>query len=339
MKIAIVAITKGGKNLAKKLVTSLSATILDTNQSIKSTLKENWDQFDGFICIMATGIIVRSIAPLLKSKKTDPAIVVLDEKGRHAISLLSGHIGGGNKLAEQVAQLTDGKPVITTASDTLELPALDLWCNSQHLVANDDNLLTKASSKLVNSGELILYSDVEISDLPKGFVITDDVDKADIIISISNLDIQEKLVLHPKIVVAGMGCKRDTPVNDFEDALNELCTELKISIHSIGKICSIDKKSDEKGLLEFAGKMHLPIAFFSSEQINIFTELEVSNAALKAVGAIGVAEPCALLGAGCRKTEHINNLISKKQKWKNITIALALAPYTLSAQVQEPSII
>lgn len=339
MRLAIAAITKGGRKLAKDLATPLSATILETNAGIKTTLKDNWDNFDGFICIMATGIVVRSIAHLLQSKKTDPAIVVLDEKGRHAISLLSGHIGGGNELAEKIAQLTGGEPVITTASDTLQLPALDLWCKSQNLVVSDDSLLTKVSSKLVNSGELTLYSDFEISDLPKEFIATDDIDKADIIISIHNLDIQDKLILHPKIVVAGMGCKRDTPVDDFESALNELCTELKISIHSIGKICSIDKKSDEVGLLEFAKKMHLPIVFFSSEQINTFTELEVSHAAMKAVGAIGVAEPSALLGAESNKTKNINNLISKKRKWKNITIALALAPYTLSAQAQEPSTI
>lgn len=338
MKLAIAAITDGGKKLAHTLATPLSATILDTEKSIKTALKDNWAQFDGFICIMACGIVVRSIATLLKDKKTDPAIVVVDEKGKHAISLLSGHIGGGNKLARKVAELTAGTPVITTASDTLHLTALDLWCKSQNLVTNDNSQLTKASSKLVNSGQLLLYSDCNYSDLPKEFIITDDIEKADIIISIYNQKIEGKLILHPKIVVAGMGCNRGTPVHEFDEALHELCAELNISTQSIGKICSIDKKSDEKGLLEFAQTMQLPIDFFSKDQINTFTELEISDAAMKAVGAIGVAEPCALLGAENKKTESINNLISKKRKWKNITIALALAPYTLSAQVQEPSI-
>ncbi len=333
MKLCLIAITEGGRKLAAELAQPLSASILSPEEGIKKTFAKNWNSFDGFICIMAAGIVVRGIAPLLASKKTDPAVVVLDEKGQHVISLLSGHLGGANDLARDIAVLTNGTPVITTASDTLQLPALDLWARSQNLVTNDADLLTRASARLVNNKELLIYTEVPVSTLPAAFTPVDSPDKADIIVSIKTYKETEKLVLHPKNIVVGIGCKRGTTMEELDRALTELCAELDISSKSICRLCSIDKKSDEPGLLELSRSKKLPINFFSSEQINKITELQVSEAAMKAVGAIGVAEPCALLGAG---TVSVKNLICKKRKWKNLTIAMAQESFTLSQQAQEP---
>jgi len=333
MKIAIIAITEDGSKLAEYLANKIGATILSPKAGIKPTLDENWKQFDGFICIMAAGIVVRSIASLLVNKKVDPAVIVLDEKGQHVISLLSGHLGGANKLANDIALLTNGTPVITTASDTLQLVALDLWCKKQNLAVNSDALLTKTSAKLVNEKKLQIYSEFPISSLPAGLVETDDHNQADIIISINTDWQEEKLILHPRCIVAGLGCRRGTAADQFETAFTELFHELNISQTSICRLSSVEQKSDEYGLLRFAQSRKLPISFYTSEQINTFTNLDISQAALKAVGAIGVAEPCALLGAETNKTE---NLICTKRKWKNLTIALAQAPFTLSRQVLEP---
>ena len=177
MKIGIIAITQGGRELAARLCALLDdASLLEKEdgQKVAEAIAANWRHYDGFICVMATGIVVRAIAPLLVDKLTDPCVIVLDEKGRHAISLLSGHVGGGNALARKVAALLGGTPVITTASDTLKLVALDLWAKEQKLFVLSRKLLTTLSTLLVNQGQLSLYTDVEVSSLPTGLTQVDE---------------------------------------------------------------------------------------------------------------------------------------------------------------------
>jgi len=329
MKIGILAITSGGRELATKLCSKLdSASLLEKEprEKVADRMAAYWHHYDAFICIMATGIVVRAIAPLLGDKLTDPCVVVLDEKGRHAISLLSGHVGGGNKLAREIAGLLGSTPVITTASDTLELVALDLWAKEQRLVAPARKSLTALSTLLVNRKQLSLYADVHVSSLPPGLKLVDEVDKAEMIVSHWTRTSFTGSVFRPRNLVVGIGCNRGTPVHEFEEALNELFNDLQLSKASIRNLASIDKKNDEVGLLQLAEDNCWPIDFFDSNTINTLDNLEISFAALKAVGAIGVAEPTALLSA------QSNHLLSRKRKWKNVTMAVAEVPFTLSAQ-------
>lgn len=330
MKIGVIAITRGGRELAEKLSAMLNeATFLEKEegQKVADTIAENWQGYDAFICIMATGIVVRAIAPLLTDKLTDPCVIVVDEKGRHAISLLSGHVGGGNALARKVAGHLGGTAVITTASDTLELVALDLWAKEQQLLAPSREILTTLSTRLVNRGQLSLYADVEVSSLPAGLQQVDDSRQADFAVSHLTGIEQSCPVFRPRNLVVGIGCNRGTPANEFEDAINELFNDLHLSRASIRNLASIDKKNDEVGLLQFAEDNCWQIDFFDSNTINRLTNLEISFAALKHVGAIGVAEPSSLLSA------QGNHLLSRKRKWKNVTMAVAQVPFTLSAQV------
>lgn len=330
MNIGIIAITRGGREIAAKLCTILdNADLLEKEdgQKIADTIAANWHHYDAFICIMATGIVVRSIASLLVNKLTDPCVIVLDEKGRHAISLLSGHVGGGNALARKVAELTGGTPVITTASDTLELVALDLWTKEQQLLSPSREELTALSTLLVNQGQLSLYADVEVASLPTGLKQVAEPHHADFVVSHLTGSDHSCPVFRPRNLVVGIGCNRGTPVNEFEDAINELFNDLHFSRSSIRNLSSIDKKNDEVGLLLLAKDNCWQIDFFDSNTINRLTNLEISFAALKHVGAIGVAEPSALLSA------QSNHLLSRKRKWKNVTMAVAQVPFTLSAQV------
>jgi cobalt-precorrin 5A hydrolase len=334
MKVGILAITRGGRELAARLCPLLETArvlIHKPGGKFAETIAANWRHYDGFICIMATGIVVRAIAPLLGDKGTDPCVVVLDEKGRHAISLLAGHIGGGNGLARKVAGLLGGTPVITTASDTLELAALDLWAKEQMLVAPSRMELTTLSTLLVNRGCLFLYADVVVASLPKGLIQVEEAGQADCIVSHLTGIAQSCPVFRPPNLVVGVGCNRGTPAHEFEEALAELFRDLQYSRASIRNLASIDKKNDEVGLLQFAKENGRQIDFFDSNTINTLTHLEPSLAALKAVGAIGVAEPAALLSA------QSNHLLSRKRKWKNVTMAVAQVPFTLSAQAPDPS--
>jgi cobalt-precorrin 5A hydrolase len=330
MKIAILPLTSGGKKLAEKIVEAADdAHLLQKKQTVAETLKENWPLFDGLVCIMAAGIVVRAIAPLLHDKGSDPCVLVMDEKGRHVISLLSGHLGGGNQLAEEIAKLTDGTAVITTASDTLNLVALDIWAREQDLAVEDRNTFTKASSQLVNNGSLKLFCDVEVESLPVGLILAHRRDDAELIITNKKaVGVDEKIpVLHPRNLVVGVGCNRGTPVHEFEEALAELFEELGLARYSIRNLASIDVKNNEVGLVDFAKNNSWPITFHRREEINtVEKDVTISRAALKAVGAIGVAEPTALLSA------NTNILLSRKRKWQNITMAVAEAPFTLSAQ-------
>jgi len=330
MKLALVAITDGGRRLAEELVHTMDgATLLSGERKVSATVADNWQRFDGFIFIMAAGIVVRTIAPLLRHKHHDPCVVVMDEKGKHVISLLSGHIGGGNQLAHRLASLTGGQAVITTASDILGLTPLDLWARKQNLHIEDQEKLTIASSKLVNHGTLSLYADVEVANLPSGITQTEKWEEADIIVSHKDIYPENSTLFRPRNLVIGTGCNRGTVEIEFEESIKELLHDCRLSRSSIRNLASIDKKNDEAGLLKFGHDNHWKIEFFDKSSINELKNLEISFAALKAVGAIGVAEPTALLSS----RSHI--LLSRKRKWKNITMAIAQAPFTLSAQGQD----
>ncbi len=328
MKIAVIGLTAGGSELACRLASQLDAVLLEKKgQKFSAVIAENWKNYDAFICIMATGIVLRAVAPLLIDKAVDPCVLVLDEKGRNVISLLSGHLGGGNALTLRVARLLDANPVITTASDTLELTALDLWAAENRLIPPARPALTALSAQLVNTGHLLFYCDLQIEKivLPADLTQTTEAVKADFIISLQRKRWQRQPVFSPCSVVIGTGCNRGTPANEFTEALDEFCREMDISRKSIRNLASIDAKNDEQGMLQFAQQNDWKIDFFSKKELNTFKDLEISAAAMKAVGAIGVAEPACLLSAGS------TILLARKRKWKNITMAAAAAPFTLSA--------
>jgi len=313
--------------LAADLATKMpDALLLHQEGGVARALAEHWQELDGFVCIMATGIVVRAIAPLLQSKENDPCVVVVDEKGRHAVSLLSGHLGGGNALARRVAAMLGGEAVITTASDTLGLVPLDLWARAQNLVCESKEGLTQASARLVNRGILKIFSEVAVASLPQGLVQVAGPELVDIVVSPCIADYGTALVFRPRNLVVGVGCNRGVPVAELRQACKELFVTQGLSPLSIRNLASIDLKQDEVGLVAFAAENGLRIDFFSKDELNRVENVTVSEAALRNVGAIGVAEPAALLSA------QSNDLLVGKRKWHNVTMAVARANYTLSEQ-------
>ena len=331
MKIGIIAITSGGLNLAEQLLSNIleDAALIPIRSGVKEGLARSWSRFDGFVCIMAAGIVVRAIAPLLQDKRSDPCVVVTDEKGENVISLLSGHLGGGNALATRVAGLTGGKAVITTASDVLGLVSLDLWARTQNLTAGCGAAMTTADAKLVSNGCLRLYAEVAVKSLPEAFIVVERPEEADIIVSDRTCRQTDALLLHPRDLVVGVGCNRGTPSAELAAALEEFLATDSFSRLSVRNLASIDLKRDESGLLEFARKNSWDIVFYTKEELNSVAGITPSAAAHKATGAKGVAEPAALLSAAS------DVLILEKRKWQNVTLALTRASFTLSALVRE----
>lgn len=330
MKTAVIALTRGGKVLAEKICRLYPDCFMDTREMpVFTKMAELWQEVDGLICVMAAGIVVRGLAPLCRDKKRDPCVVVLDEQGRFVISLLSGHLGGGNRLAIDLARELGGEAVITTASDVTGHTALDLWAEKNGLHIENSKCLTAMSAKLVNEGRLQIFSEYEIECLPEDFESVPIPSSADIIISDRDYPEWHGLLLRPCGLVVGLGCNRGTAKEDFQAALDQLCRDEGLAREAICGFATIDLKNDEQGLLDFAFDEGLPLRFYPKEQLNAVQGVSISAAVLAATGAKGVAEPAAVLGA---ETDlGLGQLIVRKRKWKDVTAAVAMKMIRLSA--------
>ena len=328
-RYAVLALSRGGCALGRRLAESLGGDFFACKGRVAAIVAEIWDHYQAIVCIMATGIVVRTIAPLLRDKYRDPAIVVCDEQGRFAISLLSGHLGGANDLAQRVAAATGGQAVLTTASDVLGRTALDLWCRDLGLTPGDKGAFTRAMGKLVDQGTLAIWSRFSLPKLPPDLKPVATRTTADLIVDSRIEDTAHAVFLYPKALVIGIGCNRGTSVEAIAQAVAATCRQQHLAPQAIARLASIDLKQDEKGLLEFARQQHLAIDFYSKDQLNQVEGVSTSEAVQRATGAKGVAEPAALLSAGPGST-----LLVAKLKWTDVTTAVAeLAdPLALSTQ-------
>jgi len=331
MKTAVIALTVGAKKLAQQIHEQLPDSFVDTRKMpVFEKIENLWGQgLDAIICIMATGIVVRAIGTLCSDKTKDPCVLVLDEKGQFVISLLSGHLGGGNQLAKILADKIGAQAVITTASDVTGHTALDLWAKKNSLVVNDSKKLTEKSAKLINTGEIQVFTECRIDNLPVDFKLVRTPDTADIVISDKVFSESEALILRPCSLSVGLGCNRGTKKEDFDIAVNELCADNKLVPASIYSYASIDLKQDEQGMLEFAETKRLKIKFYTKEQLNSVENVSTSAVVFAATGAKGVAEPAALLVADT--IFGSGTLIVRKRKWKDVTAAVAMKQIRLVA--------
>lgn len=319
-KSVVFYITDKGFELARKIIAHYPEA--EALKFEKSAVFQSWKDFRNLVFIMAAGIVVRTIAPLLQDKKTDPAVVVIDEKGRHVISLLSGHLGGANKLAKEIAASIDGEPVVTTASDVNDLPSIDLWAKEHGLAIDDWDLVPKTGTRLINKGILNVYSDIEMA-FPDVFIKVDNLEQADVVITNKKKikatinEFRDKLYLRPGNLVIGIGCNRGTSAGEIDNVVRRTLDENNLAFASVHSIATIDKKCDEQGLIEFAKKYYLKITTFTPAELNRVKGITISEAAFKATGAQAVAEPAALLAT------QADALLLQKQKSGNVTVAVA----------------
>jgi cobalt-precorrin 5A hydrolase len=327
--LAILALSRGGCELGRRLAGVLDGDFYACKGRVATVVTELWSRYPALVCIMATGIVVRTIAPLLHDKYHDPAIVVCDEQGRFAISLLSGHLGGANDLARRVAEATCGQAVLTTASDVLGRTALDLWCRHQRLIPADTGALTRAMGRLVDQGFVNLWSRYPLPDLPDDLRPVVERTQADLVIDSRSTPTDRGALLLPKALVFGIGCNRGTPAGTIAAAVEATCRQHDFDARAIARLASIDLKQDEAGLLEYTHQQGLTIDFYDKETLNRVEGVSTSAAVQRATGAKGVAEPAALLSAGAGAT-----LLVAKMKWTDVTTAVAeiADPLTYSTQ-------
>lgn len=336
MRIAILAITDQGRFTANRIHAALPGSkLILSSRGVKKSIEESWHGYDGIICVMAAGIVVRCIAKLCQSKFDDPAIVVVDEQCRFAISLLSGHIGGANRIALLLEEHCGAQAIVTTGSDVSGHTAVDLWAIDNGLAIANPNDLASVSTRLLNKGILTIYQDENyLKTIPDDFEITFQKKNADIIISVQNDIGPDCLHLVPQVLFIGFGCRRGATVKEFQDVLDDLVTHHNIHLDAITGIASIDLKNDEDGLLKIAEKYGWPLNFFTKEQINAICPSVQESKIYEKVGVYGVCEPAALLAAS--QGTDPGRLIIGKIKWERITAALAAkASCMLSVPVQD----
>lgn len=328
--LAVWALTPNGGKVALKLLKALgpcrvfasAKTGISENEGVSTfdglarEVERRFHEFSGHVFIMATGIVVRMIAPLIVHKTTDPSVVVVDETGKYAISLLSGHLGGANALSCEVARTLGGEPVITTATDVNRVPAIDLLAKEKGLVIENPGAIKRVNMAFVmgekvgghdpygclagtggfaEDGEVMVWVDDRISDVP-----------------------DNTLILRPKTLTAGIGCNRGTPMEEIRDLVSETLENERLSPLSLGALASVDIKHDEHGLLELSKAWNINIDLFTRDQLDSVETIETPSLMVeKHIGVKSVCEAAAILSA------KMGQLIVPKRKTKNVTVALA----------------
>lgn len=275
-----------------------------------------FQQMDALVFVGSCGMAVREIAPHVKDKKTDPAVLVIDELGHHVIPLLSGHIGGANALAVRLSQQVGASAVITTATDINRKFSVDAWA-----AENGYAISTMADAKGVSAA--ILEADVPllcdfsvVGAYPPG-VFPGDHGPIGICISYEKkTPFERTLRLIPPILHLGIGCRKGTEASSIAQAVAHVLKEHGLEHRAIGCVASIDLKKEEAGLLQFCEENHWPVSFYSAETLSaVAGEFSPSEFVSRITGVDNVCERAAMVGA--------EKLVVRKTACNGVTVAVA----------------
>lgn len=335
-KLAFWAITRGGRETALKLASlwqqkyphTLIGCFLPENlkPSLRQKITIEFNKWDAHIFIMASGIVVRCVGNLLKSKFDDPAVIVGDEKGQYLISLLSGHWGNANWLVRELSGLSHATPVITTSTDVQGIVAVEDLIRNWQAFPESLRPVKRLNSILANGGKLGIYWDNKTilkkpSCLPEKYMFSDSLKEADIIISNLTLPIdvaEKKLVLRIPYFSLGVGCRKNISFHQLWENFNTFINTYQLSISSFKSISSISLKKNEPALLELGKKLNLPLHFYDVEELNEFVSDEnFSSFVNKTTGVGSVCEPAAM--RGCQNPQ----LFVPKKCYPKTTFAIA----------------
>lgn len=352
--IGIAAITKKGAALGRRLNELLPGSDLYLPEKFaggencgaftfvspaQHTIKDMFRRYRYLVLIMAVGAAVRMLASELKSKLEDPGVVVVDEAGTFAVSLLSGHVGGANELAHKVAGIVSARPVITTASDASGTMAVDLLGKEFGWKLGCSNDINGLAADIVNGEPVAIYQDAgerhwwhEKKPLPSNICLYSSTASlassgcrsaimiTDRIMNSGNECASARTVVYrPKSLVVGIGCNRGSNADEIEKAVLSLFSENNLSTDSIRHMATIDLKKDEDGILKFAGKYGLPVRYYSDEELNtVAVPSPPSPAVLRHTGTANVCEAAAILSSG-----DCELIVPKTGFDRKITLAVA----------------
>ena len=283
-------------------------------------VQAHFTEYDVILFICATGIAVRAIAPVIRHKSLDPAVLVMDEKAKHCISLLSGHAGGANHYTHLVAALSGADPVITTASDLEDKFAVDVFARENGLLIANWKTAKWITVKILSGESVGLRSDVPYEgELPE-LIVPFNGQQEGMYIHITDRKEgpgeERCLKLIVPDLVLGIGCRKDTPAEDIEEAVQRFLKENSYDRRAISKIASVDLKAKEPGILAFSEKHSIPFQTFTADELAALEgDFSESEFVEKVTGVSGVCERAAAMAGG--------TLVVKKTCYPKVTLALA----------------
>lgn len=374
MKLAIISFTENGIKLSQTVAKSLSGSKVTlytkcsrytaedlkvqwVKESLQVWTAQRMAEEDALLFIGACGIAVRAIAPNLTDKLHDVPVLVMDEEGQYVIPILSGHVGGANELARELADLIDARPVITTATDVQKKFAVDLFAKRNHLEIMNKDGIAKVSAKALAGRQLTIavraqniecyhpkfcevreedFTEAENQLLREANMHKHDQEvcgvepplrlvpyvknqQIDIVVSETPDNKNALIWLRPKRYVVGMGCRKNKDTEELLGFYQETLEQAMVEPGEVYALASIDKKRDEPGLLAISERMRIPFFTYTAEELNRVGACVHSSEFVKAqVGVDNVCERAALAGCGANGA-----LIYEKHAFDGMTIAIA----------------
>ena len=344
-KVSVLAITKNGINIGEKLkelfpnwdifvpnkLSNENKSITWYSEPTSDKIIELFKNSNALICLFSLGAVIRLIAPYLKDKKTDPAVIVIDDKTNFVISVLSGHIGGANELTQEISEKLNALPVITTVADVNKTIAVDLVGREFGWKIDDETTVTKISAHMVNAEPIGVFQQTGnkkwYKELPKNVTIYNSLEelkksnsKAHLIISdiiINNELAQESVIYRPQSLVIGIGLHWDTTKDTIKDGIEHCLKKFNLSSKCIAKLVSIKKPEDVQGLIDLGKEMQIPVEYVNREELAEIITPNPSSTVKAFEGTASVSEAAAI------KVSN-GKLIVEKQKFPpNLTIAIA----------------
>ncbi len=354
-KLCIISFTAKGHAIARELKSyfdgnqklGFSAEFPPEDVNKRAYIEREFSSFEGFVFVGATGIAVRYIAPLIKSKDVDPAVLAIDEIGRYVIPLVSGHLGGANELSQIISRGIGAIPVITTATDINDKFAIDLWTKRAGCAISDISKIRYISSAILKGEKVGFYSDFQIEgkipeeltliessgkdnyeeyfkSADRQLIFADDIADSPLKVGVAvslNVELspfEVTLNAIPKIIYLGVGCRKNTDVWAFEEFILSRLADLNIPLKSIAKIGSIDLKNDEECILAFSEKYKIPFETATKEELNAVPGSFSGSEFVKSV--TGVDNVCERSAMWLAKE---GSIISPKESHEGMTFALA----------------
>lgn len=343
-KVSVLAITKNGISIGAKLKEifpdwnvyapskfSNDKEIIWYSEPTSEKIIELFKNNKALICLFSLGAVIRLIAPHLKDKKNDPAVIVIDDKTNFVISVLSGHLGGANELTQTIAEKLNAIPVITTAADVNKTIAVDLLGRDFGWKIDDDSTVTKISAYMVNEEKIGVYQDAGkinwFKELPKNVKIYDSLDDLEKSDSKGHLIISDKImndnflidsvIYRPPSLVIGIGLHWETSKEKIKNGIDICLTKFNLSPKSIAKLVSIKKPSDVQGLIDIGKEIGVPVEYVDKEELSHVSVPNPSKTVKAFEGTSSVSEAAAIKVSG-------GKLIVEKQKFPpDLTIAIA----------------
>lgn len=355
MSVAVLAITKDGIKTGIKILESFPkwelfapakfAKMYDDDrvtwysEPTSAKIATLFAQKEGMVCIFSLGATIRLVAPHLKDKKTDPAIIVIDEMTNFVISVLSGHIGGANSLTHDIANVLDAQAVITTAADVKGTIAVDMIGRDYNWRIEDDTDVTAVSAHMVNEEKIGIYQDAgrtdwyrNGADLPANVSTYDTLDALENSDSVAHLIISDailnatntqarQIVYRPPTLVVGVGVHQDTTAETILDGIQKVLDDNGLSKMSVAKLVSIKKPVDVPGLAKAAHAMQVPLDLYDRDNLADIKVPNPSDTVRAFEGTSSVSEAASVIGGG---GADVCKLVVQKQKFPpDLTVAVS----------------